>query len=137
MDTNAFVIGTQFIGLGFTIIAAIFFLVIRRQNIDRYRIRMEMIQKERAIAIEKGVPMPELPDYDNGHGATRLMSRFFHPRTVLGLGIILIFGGVGTCLALQHSGDAELHMNWSMGLIPAFVGVGFVLHYLVTRKNVG
>jgi len=137
MDTNAFVIGTQFIGLGFTILAAIFFLVIRRQNIDRYRIRLEMIQKERAIAMEKGVPMPELPDYDNGHHASRLAAVFFHPRAVLGLGLILIFGGIGTTIGLVLSGDPELNLKWSMGLIPAFVGVGFVLHYLVTRKNVG
>ena len=137
MDTHAFIIGTQLIGLGFTILAAVFFLVIRRQNIDKYRIRLEMIQKERAIAMEKGVPMPELPDYDNGHQASHLVSGFFHPRAVLGLGLILIFGGIGTTLGLHAARDTELYTKWSMGLIPAFVGVGFVLHYLVTRKNDG
>jgi hypothetical protein len=131
------VFGSQLIGLGFTIVTAVFFLVIRRQNIDKYRIRLEMIQKERAIAMEKGVPMPELPDYDNGHRLSRVMSRLLHPRWVLGIGLILICGGIGTTIALQASLDSDLHMKWSMGLIPAFVGVGFVLHYLVTRKNDG
>lgn len=137
MDTHTFVFANQLIGLGFTIVTAIFFLVIRRQNIDKYRIRLEMIQKERAIAMEKGVPMPELPDYDNGHRPSRVMSRLLHPRWILGIGLILICGGIGTTIALQHSLDSDLHMKWSMGLIPAFVGVGFVLHYLVTRKNDG
>lgn len=133
MDTNAFVIGTQLVGLGFTVLAAAFFLLIRRQNIDKYRIRMEMIQKERAFAMEKGVPMPELPDYDHGPSANFR----FHPRTILGAGFILFFGGIGMTVGMLLSGDREISMNWSMGLIPAFVGVGFVLHYLVTRKNVG
>ena len=131
------VFGSQLIGLGFTIVTAIFFLVIRRQNIDKYRIRLEMIQKERAIAMEKGVPMPELPDYDNGHRPSRVMSTLLHPRWILGIGLILICGGIGTTIALHAVLDPELHMKWSMGLIPAFVGVGFVLHYLVTRKNDG
>src|SRR5262245_25254352 len=132
MDTHAFVLGNQLIGLGFTIIVAVFFLVVRRQNIDKYRIRLEMIQKERAIALEKGVPMPELPDYDNGHRAATRMTWRFHPRTILGLGIILIFGGVGATIAMLLSRDPTANVNWPMGLIPAFVGVGFVLHYLVT-----
>ena len=136
MDSNAMVFGSQFIGLGFTIVIAIFFLVIRRQNIDKYRIRLEMIQKERAIAMEKGVPMPELPDYDNGHHAPRL-PRQFHPRTLLGVGLILIFGGIGATIGMLLTNDPELSQRWSMGMVPAFVGVGVVLHYLVTRKNVG
>lgn len=137
MNDYAMVVCTQLIGLGFTILAAVFFLVIRRQNLDKYRIRLELIQKERLVAMEKGVPMPELPDYDNGHHGAQILRGFFHPRMALGLGLILISGGIGTTIALHAALDPELHTMWSMGLIPAFVGVGFVLHYLVTRKNVG
>ncbi len=136
MNTHEFILGNQLIGLGFTIIVAVFFLVIRRQNIDKYRIRLEMIQKERAIALEKGVPMPELPDYDNGHRHA-LRTWRFHPRAILGFGLILICGGIGATIGMLLSADREVNINWSMGLIPAFVGVGFVLHYLVTRKNDG
>ena len=53
-------------GVIFTVIAAAFTLVWRHQNMQRYRIRLEMIQKERLVAMEKGIPMPELPDYDDG-----------------------------------------------------------------------
>jgi hypothetical protein len=136
MNTHEFILNTNLIGLGFTIVAAAFFLIIRRQNIDKYRIRLEMIQKERLVAMEKGVPMPELPDYDNGHRATRVLGDF-HPRWALGLGLILICGGIGMTLALSHSEVPFYNARWSMGLIPALVGVGFVLHYLVTRKNDG
>jgi len=135
-DSFLYALSGPFIGFSFTLLAAVFFLVIRSQNLQRYRIRLELIQKERLVAMEKGVPMPELPDYDNGHHARRVLPEF-HPRSVLGLGIILIFGGIGTTVGLMLSGDPELNVNWSMGLIPAFVGVGLVLHYLVTRKNDG
>ena len=86
---------------------------------------------------ETGSYFPELPDYDNGHHGAHILRGFFHPRWALGLGLILIFGGIGTTIALHAALDPELHTRWSMGLIPAFVGVGFVLHYLVTRKNDG
>lgn len=137
MNDYAMVVCTQLIGLGFATLAAVFFLIIRRQNIDKYRVRLEMIQKERLVAMEKGIPMPELPDYDNGHPGAHFLRGLFHPRWALGLGLILISGGIGTTLALHASPDPELHVMWSMGLVPAFLGVGFVLHYLVTRKNVG
>ena len=137
MNTHEFIIGNQLIGLGFTMLTAAFFLVIRHQNIHRYRIRLELIQKERLIAMEKGIPMPELPDYDNGHRPPAVKRDWFQPRQILGLAFILIFGGIGTTIGMLLAGDPELNQRWSMGMIPAFVGVGLVLHYLVTRRSDG
>lgn len=133
---NTSILLHEFTGIVFTAMAAIFFLVLRAQNIQRYRIRMEMIQRERQAAMEKGIPMPELPEYDDGSrntferiaAATRL-----NPRWPLGLGAILVTGGIGTTIALYLSHEQYHKDVWSMGLIPIFVGFGFFLHYRLTR----
>ena len=121
-------------GIVFTIIAAVFYLVIRQQNLQRYRIRLEMIQKERLVAMEKGIPMPELPDYDNGPSLHSLASLLrVNPRWPLGAGAVLILGGIGTTVALFLSHEEYHNRVWSMGLIPIFVGFGLFLHYRLTR----
>lgn len=121
-------------GIFFTIIAAVFYLVIRHQNLQRYRIRLEMIQKERLVAMEKGIPMPELPDYDNGPSLHSLASLLrVNPRWPLGAGAVLILGGIGTTVALFLSHEEYHNRVWSMGLIPIFVGFGLFLHYRLTR----
>lgn len=123
-------------GVIFTAIAAAFALVWRHQNVQRYRGRLEMIQKERVAAMEKGIPMPELPDYDEGERPsidTMAALMRVNPRWPLGVGSILIFGGVGTTLALYLSHEPYHNQVWSMGLIPIFVGFGLFLHYRLTR----
>jgi hypothetical protein len=30
--------------------------------------------------------------------------------------------------------DSELHKVWSVGLIPLFIGAGFILYYLFIRR---
>jgi hypothetical protein len=125
------------IGIVFTVIVAVFYLVIRHQNLQRYRIRLEMIQKERLGAMEKGIPMPELPDYDDAAARRSVDSLAalmrVNPRWPLGVGAILIFGGIGTTIALYLSHEAYHNRVWSMGLIPIFVGFGLFLHYRLMR----
>lgn len=126
-------------GIVFTIVAAAFYLIIRHQNLQRYRIRLEMIQKERLVAMEKGIPMPELPDYDDSLHHSALASLATHirvnPRWPLGVGAILIFGGIGTAVAMRLSEEAYHYRVWSMGLIPIFVGFGLFAHYGLTRVH--
>ena len=123
-------------GVIFTVVAAVFTLVWRSQNLQRYRIRLEMIQKERLVAMEKGIPMPELPEYDDGRRPSfeALAERMrVHPRWPLGAGALLIVGGIGVTIALRLSHDPMHYEVWSMGLIPIFVGFGLFLHYRLTR----
>ena len=90
--------------------------------------RLDMIHAERMAAMDKGVPLPELPDYeDRRHAGPH------SPRTVLGAGITIAMLGTGICLALFLSGDAYHNQIWPFGLIGVFLGVGLVLHYLLTR----
>lgn len=124
-------------GMIFTALAVVFFLVIRHQNLQRYRIRLETIQKERLIAMEKGVPMPELHGYDDETPARSvdaliaLMGR--NPRWPISVGSVLIVGGIGTCVALMLSLEPYHNRVWSMGLIPVSIGLGLLLQYRLTR----
>lgn len=137
MDTTLFALDIP--GIAYATLGIIFILVIRHQNIQRYRIRLEMIQKERVIAMEKGIPIPELPDYEDSEtrrsaeSLAKLMR--LNPRWPLGVGSILVVGGIGTTLALYLSQEAYQNRVWSMGLIPIFVGFGLFLHYRVTRPQ--
>jgi len=114
-----------------------FILVLRHQNLQRYRIRLETIQKERLVAMEKGLPMPELPDYDGSdarrYAETLALVDRVSPRWALGAGAVLVLGGAGLALALFLSAEPYHNRFWSMGLIPVFVGLGLFLHYRVTR----
>lgn len=126
-------------GILITAIVAAFYLVLRHQNLQRYRIRLEVIQRERLVAMEKGLPMPEMPDYDqaDARGVTDTLALLdrVNPRWPLGAGAVLLLGGIGTTLALYLSGEAYHRRVWSMGLIPIFVGLGLFLHYRLTRQT--
>ena len=135
----SYVFASELPGIVFTIIVAGFYLIVRHQNLQRYRVRLEMIQKERLVAMEKGIPMPEMPDYDDLAKVSAIGTLLGHirvnPRWPLGLGAILVFGGAGTAIALWLSHEAYHYRVWSMGLIPVFVGFGLFAHYALTRPH--
>lgn len=97
--------------------------------------RLELLHAERMAAIEKGIPLPELPDTDYHRRRGPLHHSHANPRWPLGAGAILTMIGVGICLALSLSGDEYHNQIWSFGLIPVFFGGGLILHYFVTRAS--
>ena len=90
-------------------------------------------------AMEKGIPMPELPDYDDMTGRRTAASLAalmrVNPRWPLGVAAILILGGIGTTLALYLSQEPYHNRVWSMGIIPVSIGFGLLLHYRLTRSE--
>jgi hypothetical protein len=106
---------------------------VRRQK------RLELIHRERMMAMEKGIPLPELPDYDERSGPgplTRAVGSLrLNPRWPLGLGSLSIMLGIGTSIALALSAEEDHNRVWSFGLIGVFLGVGLVLHYFLTRRG--
>lgn len=140
MNDYGFVLGSQFIGFLFVVGAGIFVLFLKFLALKRYQIKMELIHKERLVAMEKGVPAPEVPDYDNGsHPQPSTLAAYLrvNPRWPIGLGILMVLGGIGTLLALMMSGDPYHRQVWSFGIIPVFLGVGLWLHYLVMKPRNG
>lgn len=140
-EQYGFILGSQIVGFLFVAGAGIFILLLKMINTRRYQIKLDFIHKERLIAMEKGVPAPEVPDYDNGSRTPQpsaLLSYLrVNPRWPLGLGILLVMGGMGTLVAMLLSGDPYHRQVWSFGLIPVFLGVGLWLHYLVMKPRNG
>jgi hypothetical protein len=116
---------------------AVLLLIVWQLRALRRERRMTLIHKERLLAMEKGIPLPELPEYAEPRStlADAVADMRLNPRWPLGFGVISIFLGAGTCVALLLSGDEYHNQVWSFGLIGVFLGVGLVLHYFVTRPG--
>jgi hypothetical protein len=115
---------------------AVFFLFSWSLRGLRRERELGRIHAERMAGIEKGIPLPELPAYDDAAEQSALAAArraLLNPRWPLGVGAIGILGGLGVCLAFALSGEADDRRIWSYGLIGIFVGFGFVLHYFLTR----
>ena len=109
------------------------YLKLRKRHLER-----EMLHRERLLAMEKGIPLPEFPtlaEEPNGSLLDYLSGSIVIPKLALGCGLILLFGGAGMVAAFVIAPDSELHKVWSVGLIPGFIGVGFVLYYLFIHRS--
>jgi len=98
---------------------------------------MEMIHRERMVAMEKGIPLPELPDLAEPPTRSALREAVasirISPRWPLGLGAVCVLVGAGVCLAFWLTPMPEPHQAWPFGLIGVFFGLGLFLHYVLTR----
>ncbi len=137
-------------GIIFSFGIATFWVLVWHLRGQRRLKRLEMIHEERMKAMEKGIPMPELPKFpettEDGPTATQLeiikalsASGPANPRWALGVGLIFILLGMGVSLAYYLAGDAELARTaqvgrvWPFGLIGVAAGLGFILHYFIVR----
>src|SRR5262245_59552903 len=79
--------------------------------------RLEREPRERLAAIEKGVPLVELPRTE---APTHRPAPTLHPRWALGVAALSASVGLGTSVALWLSGDPEHNRVWPFGLIGVF-----------------
>ncbi|MBM3789232.1 MAG: hypothetical protein FJW35_02655 [Acidobacteria bacterium] len=122
-------------GMAWVLSWAVILLVAWHLQSKRRQRKEEWIHQERMKAMEKGIPLPELPALEeNGARKTRIWNDPVNPRWLLGAAALLITGGFGTSLALYLSGEAYHNRVWPFGLIGVFLGIGLVLHYWLTRK---
>ena len=91
------------------------------------KVIVEAHHKERLAAIERGMELPPLPDafYQSLKPARR--SSYLLP------GLIWLFVGVGLFLALGAVAGEDVRL---FGLIPAGVGVAFLIYYIVEGRKV-
>jgi hypothetical protein len=94
-----------------------------------YKRRRDLVEanhKERMAAIERGMELPALPDsfYQSIKPARR--SSYLLP------GLVWLFVGIGLFVALGAVAGEEVR---NFGLIPAGVGVAFLIYYFVEGRR--
>ena len=118
---------------------AIFVLLVWFIRGQRRERMIDRIHKERMMALEKGLPLPELPEYDRASAAPAWSGIKLNPRWPLGVGAIFITVGLGGFLAMAAStksllpGEQYHNEPWGWLVVVAF-GIGLWLHYFLTRR---
>ena len=92
--------------------------------------RIEIIHQERMAAMEKGIPLPELPLEPARE------RRPPDPTVVPILGTVLLSLSVGTMIVLALTLEAPSHGFWVAPLPFTFLGVGLIAyHYLLAKPG--
>jgi hypothetical protein len=102
------------------------------------RRRTEIIHQERMAAMEKGIPLPEFPNFDLGPSPfllTRLAAKPVSPQASLLTGIIFLCVSVGGMIVLFFLLPLNKHLYWILPLPLALVGIGLLLYYGLFRRS--
>ena len=97
--------------------------------ITDYRRRRDIVEahhKERLAAIERGMEIPPLPE-----AFFKPLEKNGRPRHLL-TGMIWLFVGIGVGLFLYAVADHDVA---AIGLIPAGVGLAFLVYYFIEGRN--
>ena len=116
-------------GLIVAALAAAFVAWLYFRHVERRR-RLEIVHQERLVAMEKGIPLPELP-LDPPSVPTPP-----DPRAPLIHGIVWTAFGVGGMLALLLIGRIPNAPSlWPLPLPIAFLGIGLILYYALASER--
>lgn len=104
---------------------------------------IELAQRERIAAIERGIDPSKLPPPPVVAGGDDIASLYLSPRQFAlrraqGLfigGIITMSVGVGLGLMLSLLSDLEDKNVWAVGLVPACIGLALMLSSAVVRSG--
>lgn len=94
------------------------------------RQRLEIVHQERLVAMDKGIPLPELPlDVPQSSAGPNPLSPLLHGVVWLALGL----GAIATLLVVPLAGAPG--GVWALPLPLVFLGVGLVLYYIVASRQ--
>ena len=114
---------------------------LRRRNVEANALRLrDLVHRERPAAIEKGVPLPEIPTEEEAdplwlRPEAERMRAVWLRRTALILGLLFLFGGLGMCAGFYWAPDRGFHGMWTLGFIPAMSGVGLLLYAAIAGRS--
>lgn len=91
--------------------------------------RLEIIHQERLAAMDKGIPLPELPI------DPPVVQRLPDPHIPLILGIVLVALGAGSMIALSLISNAGERISWPLPLPFVMVGLGLMLYYFLAANR--
>lgn len=100
---------------------------------------LELAQRERMMAIERGIPPEKLPPLQfpaSGElGLTFAQQQLRRSHGLMIGGLISLGIGMGMIVFLQMIPDAADKNVWGVGLVPAFVGVACILSGWIVRPR--
>lgn len=114
---------------------------LRRRAVEQRALRLrELLHSERMAAIEKGVPLPEIPADDDVDPVwlrpeAEQIRGVWLRRMALILGLLALFVGIGICAGFYWAPDRGFYGMWTIGFIPAMAGVGLLLYAAVAPKT--
>lgn len=114
------------IGEVIIVTAALAFVIHLYFSHEERRRRLEIAHRERMAAIEKGIPLPELPLEPPAVGTPGDTGFPLFP------GIVLATLGVGSMVAFLVTND--LSDYWMLPLPIAFMGVGMMLYHVFSLR---
>ncbi len=91
--------------------------------------RLEIIHQERLVAMDKGIPLPELPI------DPPIIEKAPNPRILPLLGIALMAVGGGSMIALSLLPSLESRAFWPIPLPVAMMGLGLLLYHLLAANR--
>ena len=113
---------------------------------NRQRLRLqEMAHQERILAMEKGLPVSELPGGDlepwsGGISAHGPLESGWDRRMTLAVGLVMLFASIGSLLFAwllppTDSDAVGLKMAAALGVIPLMASFGLLLYYRLTAPK--
>jgi hypothetical protein len=107
---------------------------LRRRAIEARSLKLrELLHRERLAAMDKGVPLPEIPLEEEADPvwlrpeAERMRAAWLR-RAALFLGLLFLFGGLGMAAGFYWAPDRGFHAMWTLGFIPTLSGGGLLLY---------
>ena len=112
--------------------------MLKRYLLDQALVkRREMVHKERIIAMEKGLPIENLQSGEEPlliPGPSQEKVLVWVRLGSLCVGLFLVLGGAGICVAFYFTSVSDLREVWTVGVIPLLVGVGLLLFFALSKS---
>jgi hypothetical protein len=115
-------------GLIVAAVAAVVIAYFYFRHIERRR-RLEIAHQERLAAMDKGIPLPELPLDPPRIPKPR------DPRAVLVHGIVWSALGAGAMIALRLFPGSNVTVLWPLPLPMVLLGIGLMLYYVLVTDR--
>jgi hypothetical protein len=131
LDKNSLVILLIFGTPALAIVGGIVAAIVKMIGQQRF---MELVQRERIAAIEKGLDVSQQPllVMPASLPARQLALRSVQGLTIGGLVTLALGIGLGLMLLLLPASKGA----WPVGLVPAFIGIALLVSARVVRKGV-
>jgi hypothetical protein len=115
-------------GIAVLALAGLFLGYLYLKSREKLR-RLEIVHQERLVAMDKGIPLPELPiDPPKNEKPP-------DPHVPLILGIVLLTFGAGSMIALRLIPNVEKQPYWPLPLPVAMIGLGLMLYHFLAGQR--